>query len=149
MELLGHIAYRFSLILPLIPTELHLIISALFPIYAGAHASLSRPSSAAKAFKRKKNSEDGSEKDGSERDHQRMEGLAPGDAFIFPVIAGITLSGLYFIIKWLQDPAILNTILNWYFSVFGILSVAILLADTMGVLCLNIRSVGAFGCCYF
>ena len=134
VELSRHIAYRFNLILPLLPTELHLIVSALFPIYTGAHASLARPSSAAKAPKREEHSKDGSDEDELEEDQQKMEGLSPGDAFIFPVIAGVTLTGLYFVIKWLEDPAILNTILNWYFSIFGILSVARLLTDTMGVL---------------
>ena len=62
-----------------------------------------------------------------------MEGLSPTDAIIFPLLAGSTLTGLYFLIKWLNDPVLLNKILNWYFSIFGILSVARLITDTMGV----------------
>ena len=86
-----------------------------------------------------------------------MEGLSPSDAIMFPVLAGATLAGLYFIIKWLEDPgksarsefsttiregnadakhdiAILNAILNWYFAIFGLLGIAKLLTDAMGVI---------------
>ena len=34
--------------------------------------------------------------------------------------------------KWLEDPAVLNKVLNWYFSIFGALSLARLLIDSMG-----------------
>jgi len=130
IEFLGRIAYEFSLIQPYIPTYLHLLVSALFPIYAGAHASLSRPSSAAKPPKRKR---DGDEEDdeGPVEKGQRMEGLSPSDAILYPLLTGCMLAGLYFLIKWLQDPAILNKILNWYLSVFGILSITRLLSDSV------------------
>ena len=135
LELLGRIAYEFSLVQPYIPTYLHLLLSALFPIYTGAHASLSRPSSAAEPPKRPKHSRDDSDDDEDTPDEQvqKMEGLSPSDAIMFPLLAGSTLAALYFLIKWLNDPVMLNKILNWYFSVFGILSVARLLTDIMGV----------------
>ena len=135
VELLGRIAYEFSLVQPYIPTYLHLLVSALFPIYSGAHASLSRPSSAAEPPKRTKHARDEPDDDEDIPDEQtqKMEGLSPTDAIMFPLLAGSTLAGLYFLIKWLNDPILLNKILNWYFSVFGILSVAKLLADIMGV----------------
>lgn len=119
----------------LIPTYLHVLFSALFSIYIGAHASLSRPSSAAvpeKSNKKSQGDECEDEADSDDRS-QKMEGLSPADAIIFPLLAGCTLAGLYFLIKWLEDPALLNKILNLYFSVFGILSVARLLTDSMGV----------------
>lgn len=53
-QILGKAAYEFSLMQPMLPTYIHLIVSALFPIYAGAHASLTRPSTAAKPAKKKK-----------------------------------------------------------------------------------------------
>lgn len=130
-ELIGYIAYELSLIQPLIPTYLHLLVAALFPIYTGAHASLSRPSSAAKPLKKKHDTE---EDETSEETEQKMEGLSPTDAIMFPLLAGTTLTALYFFLKWLQDPAVLNKILNWYFSGFGVLSVARLLTDSIGVL---------------
>ena len=134
-ETFGSIAYKFAQIQPLIPTYTHLLLSALFPIFTGAHASLSRPSSAAKPEKRKKrftpedDDDDEDDADGS----QQMEGLSPSDAIIFPVLAGCTLAGLYFIIKWLQDPEILNKMLNWYFAIFGIFSISRLIRDAMQV----------------
>ncbi|KAF2098010.1 hypothetical protein NA57DRAFT_66492 [Rhizodiscina lignyota] len=131
-EAFGQIAYAFSEVQPLIPTYAHLLLSALFPIYAGAHASLSRPSSAAKSGIYKRRSYATEDEDEDEEDKvQRMEGLSPSDALMFPVLAGCTLAGLYFLIKWLQDPALLNKILNWYFAVFGAVSVARLVADAL------------------
>ncbi|MCJ1248255.1 hypothetical protein MMC30_005472 [Trapelia coarctata] len=130
MELLGRIAYEFSLIQPYIPTYLHLLVSALFPIYTGAHASLSRPSSAAKPPKRKRDADEDEDERPAEKS-QRMEGLSPSDAILYPLLTGCMLAGLYFLIKWLQDPAILNKILNWYLSVFGILSITRLLSDSV------------------
>lgn len=129
------VGYYSVQIQPLLPLNFHLVLSAIFPIYAGAHASLSRPSSAAKPPKRKKQANDGDgDEDEDEDGEQKMEGLTPIDAIMLPVLAGCTLAGLYLIIKWLEDPAILNTILNWYFSIFGVLALAKLLTDAMGTI---------------
>ncbi|KAI9875107.1 MAG: hypothetical protein M1830_008871 [Pleopsidium flavum] len=133
-EFMGSIAYELSRLQPFLPTYLHLLVAALFPIYTGAHASLSRPPSAAKPPKREKGNQDNDEDEVTEEAGQRMEGLSPTDAIMFPLLAGTTLAGLYFLLKWLQDPALLNAILNWYFSAFGVLSVARILTDSMGVL---------------
>lgn len=114
---------------------LHLIVSALFPIYAGAHASLSRPSSAASPNKKSRpEGEDGDETEEEVEVVQHMEGLSPSDALMFPLLAGSTLAGLYFLIKWLNDPALLNKILNWYFSAFGVFSISKLVADALKML---------------
>ena len=119
-HLLGHIVYHFSQIKPFLPTYSHLLISALFPIYAGAHASLSRPSSAAKPPKKRKDELDSEDEDDEQSRLQKMEGLEPSDALMFPLTAGLMLSALYFIIKWLGDPAILNNLLSFYFSQMGL-----------------------------
>ncbi len=134
VEILGRLAYAFSQVQPFLPTYLHLLLSALFPIFAGSHASLSRPPSAAKPDKGAKDEKDEQDEDSDEeeKDHQ-MEGLSPVDAIMLPVLAGSTLAGLYFLIKWLEDPALLNKILNWYFSLFGVLSVGKLIRDTFEV----------------
>ena len=129
-EFLQAVGYHYVLLQPLLPMNLHLILSALFPIYCGAHASLCRPSSAAKPPKRKKSEDD----DEPEEYEQKLEGMSPSDAILLPLLAGATLAGLYFSIKWLEDPAILNTILNWYFSVFGVLALARFLTDCMGTI---------------
>ena len=133
-DLLGRFAYEFAEIQPLLPTYLHVLGSALFSIYTGVHASLSRPSSAAKPTKQTFDPESESQDENEFHDQeQKMESLSPMDAIMFPVLAGTTLTLSYFIIKWLDDPALLNKILNWSFSIFGGLSVARLLTDAMNV----------------
>lgn len=122
------VGYHAALIQPLLPMYIHLIVSAIFPIYAGAHASLSRPSSAASPPRKKKGYD---EDDEPEDQEQKMEGLTPSDAIMLPLLGGLSLTGLYFLIKWLEDPAILNKVLNWYFAIFGVLSLARLLTDIM------------------
>lgn len=128
-DILARITPHISHVQPLLPTYLHVLFSAAFSIYTGAHASLSIPSSAAKPSK----DEHGEDKQ-EEESEQDMEGLSPSDAIMFPILAGSTLAGLYFLIKWLDDLTLLNKILNWYFSVFGVLSVTRLLSDSMVVI---------------
>lgn len=99
-ELLGQAIYQFTLLKPLLPTYGHLLVSAIFPIYVGAHASLSRPSSTAKPPKKDKK-KGGHETDDEDEDEEdqgsipKMEGLEPSDALMFPLTAGLTLGGLY------------------------------------------------------
>ncbi|KAF2231851.1 hypothetical protein EV356DRAFT_506481 [Viridothelium virens] len=134
-ELFGRVAFHLSQMQPFFPMYLHLILSALFPIFTGAHASLSRPSSAAKPPKRDKaRDKAGEEEEDDEEKQTRMEGLSPSDAIMFPLLAGATLSGLYFLIKWLQDAALLNKIINWYFSGFAVFSVGRLATDCLVLL---------------
>ncbi|EAL85824.1 aspartic endopeptidase [Aspergillus fumigatus Af293] len=133
-ELLGQAIYQYTKIKPFLPTYGHLLVSALFPIYIGAHASLSRPSSAAKPPKKDTNN---IETDNEEEDEeglspvQKMEGLEPSDALMFPLTAGLTLGGLYLIIKWLDDPAILNKVLSFYFSQMGLFFAVAFLKDCL------------------
>ena len=138
-ELLGHAWYHFDRIKPLLPTYGHLLVSALFPIWIGAHASLSRPSSASTPRKEVNAEKEGYDTDDEddEGQAQKMEGLEPSDALMFPLTAGLTLSGLYFVIKWLDDPAILNKILGFYFSQMGVFFAAAFLKDTL----LIVRSI--------
>ncbi|KAL8830016.1 MAG: hypothetical protein Q9191_001680 [Dirinaria sp. TL-2023a] len=134
LQILDLISFHFVRARPFIPTYLHVLFSAVFVIYTSSHASLSIPSSAAKPTKRRK--QRGSDSDGEDESslsRQKLEGLSPSDAIMFPLFAGCTLAGLYFLIKWLEDPAILNKILNWYFSMFGVFSVARLSTDAMGL----------------
>ncbi|KAL8794838.1 MAG: hypothetical protein Q9195_002666 [Heterodermia aff. obscurata] len=111
-------------------TYIHVLLSALFTIYTGSHASLTRPTSAGKPAKRKKQPGE-HEEDAPFESLQKMEGLSPSDAIILPVFAGLTLAGLYIAIQWLEDPAILNKALNWYFAVFGLFGIAKLFVDAM------------------
>ncbi|EON95921.1 putative signal peptide peptidase protein [Phaeoacremonium minimum UCRPA7] len=100
--------------------ELKIVISAMAIIYIGAHGALRRPPSASPAKSGKKKKED-----------QFAEGFTPSDAILLPVLAGFVLIGLYYIIKWIQDPSILNKILQTYMSVVGVISLSKLLGDTL------------------
>ncbi|KAL8916781.1 MAG: hypothetical protein Q9172_006123 [Xanthocarpia lactea] len=135
-ELIDTVQQGFKVLRPMLPTYLHLLVSALLPIYGGAHASLCRPSSAAKPRKFKKKTLGGNiVQDESENEvESRIEGLAASDAIWLPLFAGCTLGGLYIIIKWLEDPALLNTVLNWYFAIFGIYGVAKMFKDSLEVM---------------
>ncbi|KAH7122397.1 signal peptide peptidase-domain-containing protein [Dendryphion nanum] len=133
-RILERTASEFARVQPEIPTYIHLLVSSLFPIYIGAHASLSRPSSAAKPTKRKRTRTDDPDESSDDEDEEevhKMEGMSPTDAILMPIMAGITLAGLYFLIKWLEDPALLNKALNAYFAFFGVFSVARLVTDAL------------------
>lgn len=130
LQLIGKWGYKLYEERELMQMYIHLILSALFPIYIGAHASLRRPPSAAdpKKFKTVEDEDD------DEIDvESSVEGLSPSDAILFPVLAGLTLTGLYFLIKWIQDPKLLNKILNYYFSLIGVFGVGKLAADSLNV----------------
>lgn len=119
---------------------LHLLVSALFPIYTGAHASLTRPPSAAKPSHRKHSgtcspgtATPSDSEDDELLDEPKMDGMRPTDAIWFPVMAGLTLTGLYYLIKWLQDPTLINKIMTWYFSSIGVFGVGNLAANSLNV----------------
>ncbi|KIW10173.1 hypothetical protein PV08_11134 [Exophiala spinifera] len=130
MELLGRVAYEIEVMRPLFPTYLHLLISAIFPIYTAAHAALSRPPSASPR-KRKEGSTD--DDLGDDGESQKIESLTPSDAVLFPLLAGATLASLYFILKWLQDPAWLNWALGIYFSQIGLFFAVKFIKDTLSI----------------
>lgn len=131
-KFLQAVGYRAVVGYPDLPVYVHLLISALLPIYAGAHASLSRPSSAAKPSNKTK--KQNGQHDEPEEQEQMMEGLGPIDALLLPLFAGLSLTSLYFLIIWLEDPALLNKILNWYFAGFGVWSLARMIKDIMGLI---------------
>lgn len=140
-QVLGRAAYEFAQIQPMLPVYLHLIASALFPIYTGAHASLSRPTSAAKPVKKKRElqgdsedeDQDNDDDDDDDEEERIMEGLSPTDAILMPLFAGGALTGLYYLLKWMKDPALLNKLLNAYFAIFGVFSVSRLVADALDI----------------
>ena len=135
-DLFGRFLHEAKGLKPFVPTYLHLLSSTIFLLYTGAHASLSRPSSAAEPQKRNSRKAVGSEEDDDDEDAivaQKMEGLSPSDALLFPVLAGATLASLYFLIKWLKDPAVLNKVLNYYFSQVGLVFAVKLLKDALSI----------------
>ncbi|TVY86387.1 Signal peptide peptidase [Lachnellula willkommii] len=110
--------------------QLHLLLASLFPIYIGAHAALRRPPSALPPRK-----EPSTDAEDDEIDLEpAIEGLQPSDAIMFPVLASITLGGLYLLIKWLNDPSLLNKIMTWYFSALGVFGVGKLAGDSLHVM---------------
>jgi minor histocompatibility antigen H13 len=116
-SLSARLADEAHLILPLLPTYLHLLLSAIFPIITASFASLSKPSSAAPRKRIKTDTDDLDEESDA---IQKIENLSPSDALVFPVLAGGTLLGLYFLIKYLGNAELLNLILGWYFGIMGI-----------------------------
>jgi minor histocompatibility antigen H13 len=130
----GRLAFEAARIRPFIPTYTHLLASALFPIYIGAHASLSIPSSAAPPAKKKRGDHGDSDEEEPEIVSENIEGLTPKDAILFPLLAGLTLSSLYFIIKWLEDPSMLNKILSYYFMQVGVVFGTKLLKDAFTIM---------------
>lgn len=131
-ELLGRVAYEFSQIQPVLPTLFGILLVALFPIYIGSHASLSRPSSAAARQKKRR----GGKEDPLKYDEPDPEilGFRPTDVIWFPLTAGGLLGGLYLIIKWMEDAALLNKLLNWYFSVISVAAVSSFIGDAISVM---------------
>ncbi|EAS30344.1 signal peptide peptidase [Coccidioides immitis RS] len=130
--------YGFDIAKPLIPTYTHLLISALFCIYVGAHASLSRPSSTAIPPKKKckrctEHSEDEDDTDDEGGILQKMEGFDPSDAIMLPIMSGLTLGGLYLLLKHF-DPAVLNKVLNWYFAHAGFIFTTAFIKDGFSVI---------------
>lgn len=103
--------------------EAKVIFSALSIIWIAAHASLRRPPSAAPSKGASKKS----------KDPQFAEGFVASDAIMLPVMAGIVLIGLYYLIEYLQDPDILNKILRIYISTVSVASLARLATDTLNI----------------
>ncbi|KAI1365266.1 signal peptide peptidase-domain-containing protein [Xylaria arbuscula] len=103
--------------------ESRIVFTALACIYIGAHGALRRPPSAKLPKAGKKGDKS------RERDDQHVQGMLPSDAILLPILAGTVLMGLYYLIKWLEDPDILNKILRAYFSVMSLASLGKLFAD--------------------
>lgn len=110
--------------------EARIVFASLAIIYVGSHAALRRPPSA-KPKKKTKGAGKGKQQKDEEDDDQYVQGLMPSDAILFPVMAGITLVGLYYLITWLDDPDILNKILRAYFSLTSLAAMGKLFADSL------------------
>ncbi|KAK4239747.1 Intramembrane protease 2 [Achaetomium macrosporum] len=114
-------AFDFSLLLE--SQFVLVIVSALGIIWLGAHGSLRRPPSAAPAKLKK------GEK---RRDEEKfVEGLAASDAIRFPIMLAVVLVSLYYLLQWLEDPAILNRILRGYMGIMAIAGLGELTGDAL------------------
>ncbi|PSR88542.1 signal peptide peptidase-domain-containing protein [Coniella lustricola] len=105
--------------------ELQMLLSAILIIYVGAHASLRRPPSAAPPVKSKGKGKEDEDKE------KFTQGFEAWDAVLFPLMAGTVLIGLYYLIKWLQDPTVLNKIIRWYMSLTGVVSTGCFIGNTL------------------
>lgn len=108
--------------------EAKIVGAALGCIYLGAHASLRRPHSASPP---KKNKKGGASHKDEDEDDQFVQGLVASDAIMFPILAGTVLIGLYYLIKWLEDPAIISKIMGIYFSFMSLGSMGKFFADIL------------------
>jgi minor histocompatibility antigen H13 len=119
-------------VLPFMPMYMHLIASALLPIVCGSFASLSRPSSAAKPTKKSSTKTALDDEDDEDEEIQKMEGLTPSDAIVFPLTAGAVLAGLYYLIQR-YGAVVINLILGWYFALVGVYSVSLFINDALAI----------------
>lgn len=130
LQLIGLIGYKLYSHYDTIFMYIHLILAAIFPIFVGSYASLRRPSSAGK---KAPSSSDDKENNEDEPLEKAMDTLDKTDAIMFPIIAGMLLTGLYFLIKWLEDPALISLFMGLYFSLVGIGTTGKLMADALNV----------------
>ncbi|KAI5285923.1 hypothetical protein KEM54_000197 [Ascosphaera aggregata] len=111
-----------------------IIVAALFPIYVGAHAALSRPSSA----KRSPRARAKSQNDVDEEEDQGLSALVSGgsklqasDAVFLPLFAGLILGLFYWIITSSENGAkILNQVLGIHVALTGTVFLRTFLNDT-------------------
>ncbi|TGJ80558.1 hypothetical protein E0Z10_g8197 [Xylaria hypoxylon] len=109
----------------LLVLEIRIVFTALACIYIGSHGAIRRPHSA----KLPKTGKDGQKNEAEERDDEHIQGMLPSDAIMIPIFAGTVLIGLYYLLKWLEDPDVLNKILRVYFSTMSLASLGKFFAD--------------------
>ncbi|KAI0124726.1 intramembrane protease [Xylariales sp. AK1849] len=109
--------------------EVRIVSTALACIYLGSQAALRRPPSASPPPKKKSKTGGKEDNNDDDKDDDYVQGLVPTDAIMFPILAGTVLVGLYYLIKWLEDPAILNKIMGVYFSLMSLASMGKFLGD--------------------
>ncbi|KAG8528649.1 uncharacterized protein KY384_006336 [Bacidia gigantensis] len=130
---LQHVGYYITLLYPHVPTEILTIAFAVTPIFAGAHAGLKAPTSAAKRRKVIKTTDDTDTESEESILIPEAQSLSLTDAALFPIGAGLTLTGLYYLITHF-DPALISKILNWQFIIMGTLAVSTMSTDFLGLL---------------
>ncbi|KAI6373113.1 hypothetical protein MCOR25_003512 [Pyricularia grisea] len=112
--------------------QTRMVLTAIAIIYVGAHATLRRPPSAAPRTSNKFAKEkDGKKKKKKKEEAQFVEGFQASDAILFPILAGFTLVGLYYLIQWMDDPEFISKIISGYFSIASLFSLGKLLGDVM------------------
>jgi minor histocompatibility antigen H13 len=100
------------------------VLAALLPIYTGSWASLKRPSSARKLPEQE-------EDEYEPEDEFEALGFVPLDIIRVPLFAGAALTGMYYLIKYLDDPDLISKVLSAYFAFAGLYSVTFFVSDTL------------------
>ncbi|KAJ8099780.1 signal peptide peptidase-domain-containing protein [Lipomyces tetrasporus] len=103
---------------PVILTYSVLLVSAVVVIYCGSHATLHRPDTALPA-----DPKDPIFDPADLSPPPSREKLMEEDAYLMPVIGGVMLVGIYFLIKKLSAKYI-ELFFNMYFAIFGVFAVA-------------------------
>lgn len=131
----GLLPHAVAAALPWGLTYSHLLFAALLPIVTAAFASLKRPLNTLTPKQKRALKEVESDDDDEDEEEvsAQVESLTATDALLFPVTAGAALGGLYLIIKWLNDPAILSKILGYYFCFMGVFAVGKAASDVLAV----------------
>lgn len=101
-------------------------LSAMGIIWLGANSSLRRPPSAAPPDRKKAKDQ--------EKEDKFVDGFVATDAILLPALAGCLLVGLYYLIRWMEDPELLNKIIRTYMSVVSVASLGKLSADALHLL---------------
>ncbi len=120
----------------LVLLQLQLVLTAIFTVYIGAHASLERPTSAAplEVASACPDSADPKQEEPKDLPAHRT-GFMATDAILMPLISGVLLVGMYYLIKWLDQYAwILDQVVQGLFSSVAIIGTGKLLADTLNFL---------------
>ncbi|CAK7268806.1 hypothetical protein SEPCBS119000_003250 [Sporothrix epigloea] len=123
---LGQLLYAYRHVILM---EGRILALALGVIYVGAHASLTRPHSAAP----REDDEEGSRKKKKRAGKKAKEGLRLSDALLMPLFAAGALMGMYYLIEYMQDPALLNRIIRAYTSLVALASVGSFLGDGLNL----------------
>lgn len=121
---------------------LSLVLAATACIYLGAHASLRRPPSAATPTITTAHEATATPRLRRARRRQGLKldtetkfasGLVASDVIVLPLVAGAVLVTLYYVIVWLQDPALLNRLLRAYFGLVSVGGLYCVVADALAL----------------
>ncbi|KAJ2901891.1 hypothetical protein MKZ38_001283 [Zalerion maritima] len=114
--------------------QLRITLTALAVIYAASHGAIQRPHSAAPKRRISAKGNDQNKKHADDdKTHLYAQSLIASDMIMFPVTAGAVLIGLYYVIKWLEDPDIINLIFRWWLGIGGLFTATVCYTHVLGV----------------
>lgn len=111
--------------------QLRMVATSLFIIYTASHGAIQRPHSAAPPKRKRKGEKSHGHDEDGDQTHQYAQSFLASDAIVFPITAGILLVSLYYLIKWLDDMDLLNTIFKWFLGIMSLASTSPAYAHAM------------------